>query len=562
MKILQKIILVPICLLFILQPNIVSFQPKQAQAASYQYVNWMKFANDLEDYLWAYRKPTGVCDRTPTQGGCLPDTMINDIMNQLTDPNGDGNFDDMYFKISDPNARKYYLTHTNKHSVVLQDEVLSFENSKNPPYWVNKTNIEGQQIWSVSDGFLENLSLSLHTPRIITAGDSYILALAFEPTGSTLDNVEIYDVKPKSKISGAGLDLIYKTARMSHFSANRNLASWQADEFAVLNQFNHDQQLLFTYLKKNPTITPSQAENSVQALKSGLNKIQSVAPYGGIAILEGSRPPAGYTLTIGSQTLNLTDEIYLRIFEYSSTPSMAVRYQRALQNIGAGAQMIAKSQSNEIPNIDTILANMIKNNTYAASSEYIGSICGQTLGHMPSAGCTLPGTTGQPQSIFYLDTDLVSQNANPASLTVHEMFHFLRMNVQGFVEQDLFDEAYTDWMTDKTLQRNGNVHFGYGYYYRLFFNEIKKRLGTQQNLSPQQQDQYLQDLFFHSPYSALDTALNKSNFSTTLAGLFQQLADSDKNYSDSVANHDRAGILNNLNQYVAKRDQILNYIRN
>jgi hypothetical protein len=558
MKIFQKIILIPICLLLVLQPGAISVQSKQAQATSPQSIHWMKFANELEDYLWAYRKPTGVCNRMPYYGACLSASKINSVMDYLTDPNSDGNFNDMYFKISIPNNRLNFLKNTKKYPVVLNDEVLSFERYKIWPS-IYVSNMDKKKIYSTTDSLLQLLKsgFPFYSSEKISEGTSLIKTLAFEKVDET-DGVPILALKSKSKISSNSLDKIYSTPIMSSYSANRNFSEWQSGEIALLNTVNQNQQVLFAFLKKAPTAT--KAKNMAAYLQSGLadSEIPGTAQRGGIAIFKASKPASGYSLTIGSQTINLTDELYLRIFQFSSTPSMVVRYQKALQNIDAGAQMIAKSHRDKVSNIDIILLDMIKNNIYVASSEYIRSICGEsTLTNVSPAGCY-----NSENKIFYLDINLISKDGNPVSLVVHEMFHYLRFATAPDAEFGWVDEIYTDWMTDKTLKRNGNAHFGYGYNSRRFFYEIKKRLAAQQDLSPQQQDKCLENLFFNSSYSTLDTLLDKSNFSNTLKDLLQQLGDSYQNYQFAVANNDRAGRAQYAYQYYIKNNEIINYILN
>lgn len=544
MKIL-KIIIIPIFIALVFQYNF--YQPKTAQAVSYKKINWLAFENQLEDYLWSYRAKTGYClERNPFMGECISSTNIIEILDQLTDPNGDGNFNDMYFKIADPTARLQYLTTAESHSYYLKTVVYFFEKSRTVPLWIVNSNISGDQIYSVSDDVLGRLARTFQLSGAIQPFDSELLAFAFEPTGEVVNNVNVLRVQPKTTFTQGGLDLIYATSRMDPFAANRNLKDWTSSEIDAFNTLNRIQKAIFEQIQKNSTVTPSMAR---QVSRSIIQESQ----LGGIAILKGVAPLSSSQIKIGLQTINITDFILIRMFMYSETSSIAVRYQRVVQSIADGANIIVKTDKTYMNDVDVLLSNAVRDSINIASKEKLYDQCENRR----AAGCFHPST----KDIFYLDYYL-SPNNGSVSLVSHEMFHYLRDVVRqrgNFSDNSgLFDEAFTDWMTKKSVEEAGAVFDNFGYEERWYMELINSRIGKQDQ-SLAKNGTYLKSIFFQKSYSMLDTYLNKPNYYETINDLLAQQAIIENQYEQAVGNNtpDKQTV---LNQWNAKKDEIVNYI--
>jgi len=508
----RKILQLLIC--FLLGVFIIVPFAQPAQAASYTKINWLTFATKLEDFLWAWRGSQGVCtSRAPLEGSCLSATWIDKIMDQLADPNSDGDLSDMYFKMQDPNARLNYLQNASRNRAYLGDIVYAFEKNQNPPYWIDLPDIDSRQINAYSDSFLGALAVSKGE---VKEGDSLIRTLAFYETYNELDQ-QVFALKAKAQISEFDLEQIYQTARMIPYAANLDYKEWQPDEVAELAKVISVQNKAMAYLRYDPKTfltSPSKAWDISRALVNSSSFTQAKGSKGGIALLKGNAPSA-YTLTVGNQTEILSPSDIMRLFQFSSAPSTAVRYQGIIKKIVAGAQMISKTNQRQSPNLDGYLVNVVKNHVYYASPEYFFNLCG--LLAPIAAACFDDKKT---KNIYYSD-NLNSKNSNPEAVVVHEMFHSIRDNARtagGFTDQPgNFDEAFTDWMTLTTLNRNNNLYFGdYGYMSREYIKLIQSRLARKNNWTPPQAENYLMKLYFNNSYASLDQPMGKTNFYGTL----------------------------------------------
>jgi len=515
--------------------SLLVFPYQSAQAVSYTHINYLTFATKLEDFLWAWRNKTGICERIPVQGGCLQGSTINEVLDFLTDPNQDGNFADSYFKISDPNIRVNFLQNAKSHpdiSYIMRLQVLNFERSMEMPIWINIPDVDGtdpnHQIDEVFKELIKDWEIQADTDY--KNGDAFLMPEVFE----IIEGVS--KIILRNKIFSETLYKIYQTERMSPFLGNCKVlndgiscdssdpASWSSGELDEFNKLSSLLAAVETKLKSK--MTPTEAEKVQKAME--LVEISESSKYG-LTIYKNSQP-SGYSFNLGGRTVNLTSSQIVKMFSGSSIPSIAVRYQRVLQNIADSANMIYKtnrtqvSSSELMPGLNDMLVFDIRKMN-VMSRENLPIYCNADFS---INGC-FKSSNGE---IYYADDAVVSPEF-AYSVIIHELFHSIRLGT-GFSEggPSLFEESYTDWMTMYTLHQNGHLYSAIsdpermgGYLPRYYFYNIEQRLMKQKNWNLSQAQKFLQSTYFHQPYSAIDGAVGKAGFYQNLNKLFTQYRD-------------------------------------
>lgn len=534
-------------LAFLILPG---FPVQPAKAANYRKINSLTFTSKVEDYMWAWRAPTGTCkDREPRKGNCLSPGQIWNILKLLKDPDANGDLGDSYFRIQDPTQRIAFLNDPSKpKTYILRILLVPFEQSSVPPYWINEPSSKIN-----NDNFFKILADAL-------AGDDLIVNLLYPPVPQQTDGMP---PKNRSKLSEREVYNIYhKSARMAFFSSWRcqpiegvpeacsNTIEWIQEEKNAFESARHSVENAYKFLRQN-SLTPTKAQKIISGLRDN-------NPTGGTTILSGGLP-VGLTLSVGSQQIVLSSENILRIFVFFSDPTHDHLYQKSMKMIASGATTIALDGNVQyMPDINQVLVDLVKKNVFVVSREWVFDYFGKTTAERFGGLTVFP-----PPTIYYVDSLLDYRNENPKPIIVHEMFHYLRYKVQTnyrFLEQgDNFNEAFTEFLSRYTIAKNNKSPSKTGgYQVTELFDYIVKRIMIQNNWTRPETLDYLKKVYFHSPFNTIDT-VTKQDFRSTLGINFGAIEDLWNKFKIAKTPTERKAALEAYNNL---RTQTIQYIQN
>lgn len=505
--------------------------PDYASAASpYPIRYWKRFQKELHDYLINYRAPLGsgnTCIRTAQlpdgTSDCLSMGKISRIMAQLDT--------DDYWAKTDPTKRREYLWNTTRQPYVMKKVVMYFEQNLNLETRIYGADLPREKVnMYVNDTLAEFsksvIALGKLTGKILNIyvrGDNDIRTLAFDSmnVGEPFYPVYEYILKPKSEITYSDLEKIYQTDRMKPFQTWIDYPDWRQDELnamapAVAKDMNAIDEA-HKYGTSPVYAKIKQDSMQIALMAAGGGGIET--KVGGMTLARGAIVPEAMEMTIGARSIQFDGVRLQQVFNASKLGTNHSVRTQALGKIEEAAQMLVNSQKKRLPDIDTLLADLVANRTYIAPSSYIGKLNG-----FAGAGGAYMGET---RTVLYADE--LFGNPNIKEPYAHELIHGLRHEVemrQGITENlgRGIDEASCSWTAVQTLGENevrvvGESHVDTsGYFSRRFINDVTNVIAKKQGTAlVQAQDWYLR-LEFGGRYSAVDDILDRPGFMYDLSG--------------------------------------------
>lgn len=551
--------------------------PTDTQASPYPIRYWKRFQKELQDYLINYRAPLGsgnTCLRTALlpdgTSDCLSMGKITKIMSQLDN--------DDYWAKTDPTKRREYLWSTTRQPYVMKKVVMYFEQNMNL-----ETRIYGATVTEEQANAMVDESLMGYVTMVqdivgtvlggYRPGDDDIRALAFDCVNVGDWLTPVYDCifKAKTSIMGSSLTRIYNAARMGPYLNWKDAKDWTQDEInALYGAVAKDMNAIDDAHKHG--IAPVYAKIKQDSMQKALGSLGGVgARTGGMALARGAavsefacfRP---VTANIGARVVQVDAPAMQRIFQFfrgDTAVDIATGLgpvQESLGQVTRGLDMVARTNRLWIPDADAILAESLQR-TYIADWIYFRD----TLNLPYTGGVFSRGSGGRT---FY---NYSNRSDAGATKFFHEPSHQLRWVMsqrKGFNEGlDTLAglEDYTDWITAKTMQRNGlkvpayNVETG-GYKGRDFLDAIGQEWVKVNGGSIVGAESRLFWIQWDAPYTQLNIDLGRAGFWQSYSSLSANFFDTQMQLMSTMKGTTQYTDL--VRRHIQQEQAIMDFIHN
>jgi len=524
--------------------------PQNVKATSVRPENWVTYRTELETWLRNYRAsstpggPPNTCTtRTTTNpngtSDCLSARKPADIINQLDR--------DHYWSLAEsayggssktpgsPLARRKYLLATKDQPYVMRKVVMYFEehptvnNPGAPNVWLYGQSVTADQAMAlVNDSFAGYAIMAQDIIGVTLGGyrpgDNDIRALAFNPgpnVGTSIVPVYNFTLRPKSTITAATLDRIYKAARLAPYINYRPAPNWTTAEInamapAVVKDLN-----AIDDARKHKT-SPVYAKITQDSMQMAFASMGLESKLGGMAVSRGVVSEfaafAEETYQVGRYQVKTTAPVMESIFSRSGADTAVLLTGESpihtqMRNIASAMDLVYKTVGPVFPEgpglwtSDQILADSFSRTTFIVRQGIIDSLPGNTIKGAP-------GAFNAPNIYF---SDL---NTNNITVYVHEYLHKLRWlaaSRKGIPEAYSWAlEDYNQWMTDRITGRNFPVYSARNI--ETMAGQIAKKNG----ISLVEADNRLVQIYFNNQPQAIDQLLGRPGFWDTYVNMRNQ----------------------------------------